>query len=144
MALVSTTSAYACRDSTARRTSSVSSFGSILIAGSSTGSAPSAARRRESSLACARARVTITRTPCSGLDWSHSIAPRLAATGPITVAAGGPIPASSAAAAMPSSGASTTRCSGRVPRSITAAGSAGSRPASISFSATSGSFFTPM
>ena len=122
MGLVRQISAYAWMCSIAVRTSALSILGSIRIAGSSIGSAPRAARRRASSLAWARARVTTTRLPCSGRRSSHAIASRRAATGPTSVIAGGRISASEAASAIPARSADTVRWSGRVPRSTTIAG----------------------
>ena len=62
----------------------------------------------------------------------------------MTVTEGGVISASFAACAMPSSVELTVRWPGSVPRSTTAAGSDGSRPAEISDSAIRGRALTPM
>ena len=62
----------------------------------------------------------------------------------MTVIAGGRIPAPAARSAISLSGAATLRWPGSVPRSTTAAGSDGSRPAAISRSATPARLFTPM
>jgi hypothetical protein len=89
-------------------------------------------------------RVTTTRLPWSGRRSSQAIRSRRAATGPMTVTEGGPIPASEAASAISASRPETTRWSGKVPRSTTNAGSSAERPESISRSAIRGSAFTPM
>ena len=106
----------------------------MRIAGISMDSAPSASSRGE--LAGLRSRsgdddLLAVQRPAS----SQAIRSRRPATGPTTVTDGGLIPASSAAAAMPSRVEVTVSWPGRVPRSTTAAGSDASRPASISRSA---------
>ena len=95
-------------------------------------------------LAWARARVTTTRRPCRGRRSSQASASRRWTTGPTTISAGAPMPSRSTAAAIVPSVAVTVRCPAIVPRSTAAAGSSGSRPASISAAAFSASRLTPM
>ena len=113
-----------------------SSRGSIRIAGSSTTSAPSARRVAASPLAWARARVTTTRLPCSGRRSSQAIASRRAATGPKSRIAGAREAGLGDRAGQLGEGRGDRSAGpGCVPRSIAAAGSAGSRPAAARRSA---------
>ena len=123
---------WSCRSARTRRSTataagprSLSSRGSIRIAGSSTTSAPRSRRVAARPLAWARARVTTTRRPCSGRRSSQASSSRRAATGPTTISAGAPMPSRSTAAAIVPSVATTVRWPGQVPRSIAAAGSLG-------------------
>src|SRR5699024_9241726 len=75
----------------------------------------------------------------------HSgVSSRAATTGPMTVIAGGAMPPSSAAEAMPVNGARTTRCCGVAPSAMLAAGVSAGSPAARSASAIAPSVATPM
>ena len=80
--------------------------------GVSTTSAPSSRSRAARPLACARARVTATTSPCSGRRSSHAIVSRSPATRPTRVIAGGRMPSASTRAAMPASVSTTVRWPG--------------------------------
>ena len=67
--------------------------------------------------------MTATFAPTSGRVSNHCSCERSAATGPNTAIAGARMPCAAAAWAIVASVATTTRCSGSVPRSMTAAGS---------------------
>ena len=116
----------------AARTASGSARRAISIAGSSTGSAPSARSASARLEACRRVRVTSTRQPASGRRNAGARRSRSATTSPTTSSAGGCTPASRAAAAISASGASTTRWRGVVASTISALGVEGGRPPSIS------------
>ena len=70
------------RGRSTRSGGSVVSSGRIRIAGVSTTAAPRVLRRAARALACARARVTATVRPCSGLASSHASCSRRRGDGP--------------------------------------------------------------
>ena len=77
-----------------RPTAASSYEGSISMAGSSTGIAPSSASSRARALACRRVRVMSTRLPNSGRSSNQRSVSRRRTTSPTTVIAGGSSPAS--------------------------------------------------
>ena len=107
-------------------------------------SAPSAASRRDSVLACSRARVTTTERPNSGRCSIQASASRMAATGPTTVTAGAGRPSSAARPPISASAPVIVACDGSVPCETTAADSSGERPASIREVAIGSRLRTPM
>ena len=119
-------------------------MGSMRITAHSSTSAPRSRRRATSPLACARARVTTMRRPCSGRASAHASSSRKAATAPITVTAGEPIPAASTAPAIVASVPDALRCAAVVPDCVTQTGVSGSLPAAIRVSATAPRRATPM
>ena len=70
-----------------RRRSAGRASGSMRMTAHSSTSAPRSRRRATRPLACARARVTTMRRPCSGRGSAHASSSRSAATAPITVTA---------------------------------------------------------
>ena len=90
-------------------------IGSMRITAHSSTSAPRSRSRATRPLACARARVTTMRRPCSGRLSAQASSSRSAATGPMTVTAGEPMPAASTTVAIVASVPEALRCAAVVP-----------------------------
>jgi hypothetical protein len=114
------------------------------MVGASTGSAPSARSRSESSPAWWRVRGTSTDTPCSGRRSNQAIWSRSATTSPTTITAGFSRPAAATRAAMSASVPVTVCCRGVVPQPTSAAGVVAARPPATSAAAISPILPTPM